>query len=44
MNLQLQKKNLYLVFVLECKCLQTIGYEETETKGLGWISGNVEKN
>ena len=29
-----------------CVCMQMfadVGYEETETKGLGWISGNVSK-
>ena len=43
MNLQLTIKNLFLEFVLGLQMFADIGYEETETKGLGWISGKVSK-
>ena len=36
-------KNLFLEFVLALQMFADIGYEETETKGLGWISGKVSK-
>ena len=43
MNLQLIIKNHLLGICVGLQMFADIGYEETETKGLGWISGKVSK-
>ena len=43
MNLQLIIKNLLLGICVGLQMFADIGYEETETKGLGWIPGKVSK-
>mgnify|MGYP006137987161 FL=1 len=37
------KKKPFLGICVGMQMFADIGFEETETKGLGWISGNVEK-
>ena len=43
MNLQLSNKKPLLGICVGLQMFADIGYEETETKGLGWISGKVSK-
>ena len=43
MSLQLIIKNHFLVFIVGLQMFADVGFEEMETKGLGWISGKVSK-